>query len=337
MIQLYGFYSLGGYKDMYFGDLSPKSCPTFYMPLLGIMKRSDNPTDVDQAKELEKLPQIKILRKQDIGYFPEECNKLFSHGGYAIQYRTLNNGYACLAISCIENQERDEVGRAIPFSLAFIATTATDQLQLDSAAIWIFQNTNLINKVFSPCFSYDPKVNGLRCDLDVIYRWLESTDGNTRFVHKSGRVNYVIVNDSNSTAILEREQGIKSNDIDCLALSSGKILKGALNTYDKTLDKPTVATQPTDEEKEKGVGTPAIDGFKKTEAKTIATTESDHWEQDIIMEDGTPNDKNELQIKDKDPTLKIFNFNINASKIETLILIIILISLIIGFIFGKII
>lgn len=242
MVKLYAFYSVGGYKDMYLGTLSQESSSTYYLPLLSIMKKRNNPAEQDQVAALEKLQSVKIINKENDWGFPNECNMLFSHGGYTIIYKTLCNGKSCLAIRNLIGTMRDEEGRSTPFNLLFIAESVEDNYTLDKVAIYCKDHVQEINSILSPTIVYDAAVNGLRVDLQNIYNWIASLPDTIPLLHNTSRINYLIVSNEQMIDIVIKEQNLSNMLIDVIFHDNGYLLQGSLKYAQTSSD----TDQPTD-------------------------------------------------------------------------------------------
>ena len=235
MIKLYSFYSVGGYKDMYMGLLNAESSSAYYLPLLSIMRKRGLAEEASKIAELDKLDKIHIITKSETFDFPYECKSLFSHGGYTIMYRTLNDNSVCLAIRNLSSSMKDEEGRSTPFTLLFVANSLTDIRILDNVATYCMYHSNEINDLLSPTILYDAVVNGLRADLSKIYNWIISCQDSEQFIHVPGVVDYVMLSTLSSLPIVLKEHNIDDKIINAVVLQNGHICKGKL-VLDKNED-----------------------------------------------------------------------------------------------------
>lgn len=213
---------------MYLGALSRESSSAYYLPLLSVMKRRNNPAEQGLIAELEVLPRIEIINKENTCGFPDECNPLFSHGGYTIIYKTLCDGRSCLAIRNLTGSMRDEEGRSAPFNLLFVAESAEDNYSLDKVAIYCKEHSQDIKGVLSPAIVYDVSVNGLRADLQVIYDWMCSLPDTASLIHDTSRVNYMVVSSVQMIDVAVREQNLAGIPIDAIFHDDGSNLQGVL-------------------------------------------------------------------------------------------------------------
>ena len=213
---------------MYLGTLSQDSSSTYYLPLLSIMKKRNNPAEQVRIAALEKLQRVEIINKEHDWGFPNECNTLFSHGGYTIIYKTLCNGKSCLAIRNLTGSMKDEEGRSTPFNLLFIAENEEDNYTLDKIALYCKDHSQEMNSILSPTIVYDATVNGLRVDLHVIYNWMCSLPDTTPLQHNTNRVNYIIVSDKQMIDVVIKEQKLSNILIDAIFHDNGYVLRGSL-------------------------------------------------------------------------------------------------------------
>lgn len=228
MIKLYAFYSIGGYKDLYLGELKPDCSPTYYLPLLSIMKKRNKEEEREIVANLEVLPKVERITSSNSYGFPQECSTLFSHGGYILLYKTLNDGRSCLVLRDLTSSTKDEEGRGTPFNLLFMAESENDCQQLDNVALFCFHNATLLDNILSPTIVYDPKVNGTRADLPIIYEWIASCPPTRPLTHKEGQYNYVMVGSPTTIKVFLKEQDVSQNSVDAFCTIDGTIHKGSL-------------------------------------------------------------------------------------------------------------
>lgn len=229
MIKLYAFYSIGGYKDLYLGEIKADCSPTYFLPLLSIMKKRNKEEELEKVAELEALPRIERITTSNRCGFPQDCSTFFSHGGYILLYKTLNDGRSCLALRDITSSTRDEEGRGTPFNLLFTADSETDIKMLDNAAVFCLQNITLINDIFSPTIVYDGKVNGTRADLPLIYEWITSCPATQPLSHEMGKYNFVMVSNPETIKVFLNEHSVTTKCIDAFCTADGIIIKGAIH------------------------------------------------------------------------------------------------------------
>jgi len=255
MIKLYAFYSIGGYKDLYLGELKPDCSPTYFLPLLSIMKKRNKEEEREVLDRFEALPKIERITSSNSCGFPQECTTLFSHGGYILLYKTLNDGRACLVLRDLTSSTKDEEGRGTPFNLLFVAEGENDCQQLDNVALFCFHNAAQLDSILSPTIVYDPKVNGTRADLPIIYDWIASCPTKRPLAHKEGQYNYVMVGSPTTIKVFLKEQNVSQKSVDAFCTIDGTIHKGSL-VYSQVND-----IQSTTEQENNDIET--ADGYDK--------------------------------------------------------------------------
>ncbi|MBQ8778145.1 MAG: hypothetical protein IJZ49_00330 [Alistipes sp.] len=245
------------------------------------MKRRNDPTEQSRIAELEQLPRIEIIKKGNSWGFPNECNPLFSHGGYAIIYKTLRSGESCLAIRNLTGSMKDEEGRSIPFNLLFVADSAENNYVLDKVAMYCREHLQEIEDVLSPAIVYDPYVNGLRADLQVIYGWVSSCPDVTPLQHSAGEVNYIMVSSEQMIDIAIKEQNLTGVPIDAILQNNGKVLRGALK-FAQGVTKSVTSLASSSEKESGGMSTPCDDDDEEAEDSnsTLLTLQDDGDDSD---------------------------------------------------------
>lgn len=225
-MRLYAYYSCGGYKDMFLGELSSNSGPVYYLPLLPIIKKRNQQDDIGLIRYLEALPQIKIITNSNPLGFPLQCNSLFSHGAYNILYRTLANGEYVLAIRGIESSIKDEEGRSTPFNLLFVTDCKYDVAYLDSTAYYCTLNYNNLNNELSNTIIYDTTVNGLRADIHNVWSWIVmcKTNWNHEYRHKINEIIILMIASESMLDLFIKEHNVDCEKIDHVIDVNGNII-----------------------------------------------------------------------------------------------------------------
>lgn len=227
-MKLYGFYSWGGYKDMYFGEMDSNCKSVYFLPLLNIMRNRNRPEEQEKIAWLETLPSIEIVRQgRDYG-FPHECSTLFTHGGFSAIYQTLYDGRVCLCMREIGCDTKDEEGRSTPFSLLFLAESEEDIALLDNTAHFCITHLRKAHTILSSVMVFDIKANGLRADTYKVKEWMDSINSDVRFVHQPGRISYLMIPSLNMLSIVLGELKISQNRLDAVVFGNGQLCKGQL-------------------------------------------------------------------------------------------------------------
>lgn len=230
MIKFYAYYSVGGYKDFFLADSEQQSPSTYYLPLLNRQLENNDPIKRAKGEEQQRLPSIKLITVDDTQGMPEECFKLFVHGGYKALYLEIKDKDSrCLIIRDLNNGTSDEMGRSIPYVMAIIAIGGEDKILLDSFAIRYVSNMRDIDSAMGSLLTYDGYHNGIRFDLkkcmDLLY------DSKSIMLKQDNyKVKYLIVSSLEISKIVCKELDISTKSIECIFDYNGNPLFGELDT-----------------------------------------------------------------------------------------------------------
>ena len=231
MIRLYAYYSCGGYKDMYLGSSDTAASPSYFLPLLPVMKKRGRTDEVEKIKYQESLQHVCIVTSSESYGFPADAANMFSHGAYKAVYRTLQDGSSCLSMHDIPSNETDEEGRDIPFTLMFVADGEEDSAKLDSMAAALLKDMTAWQQLFTSLFAYDPTVNGIKFDLPKIIARINDTKQEPNcYIDRtqSKNVAYLMLNENNGVKIALKEQNLKREEVSCFVDANGNIIEGRL-------------------------------------------------------------------------------------------------------------
>lgn len=231
MIRLYAYYSCGGYKDMYLGSSDTAASPSYFLPLLPVMKKRGRTDEVEKIKYQESLQHVCIVTSSESYGFPADAANMFSHGAYKTVYRTLQDGSSCLSMHDIPSNETDEEGRDIPFTLMFVADGEEDSAKLDCMAAALLKDTAAWQQLFTSLFAYDPTVNGIKFDLPKIMARINDTKQESNcYIDRtqSKNVAYLMLNENNGVKIALKEQNLKREEVSCFVDANGNIIEGRL-------------------------------------------------------------------------------------------------------------
>lgn len=231
MIRLYAYYSCGGYKDMYLGSSDTAASPSYFLPLLPVMKKRGRTDEIEKIKYQESLQLVRIVTSSESYGFPADAANMFSHGAYKTVYRTLQDGSSCLSMHDIPSNETDEEGRDIPFTLMFVADGEEDSAKLDCMAAALLKDKGGWQQIFTSLFAYDPTVNGIKFDLPKIIARIHATKQESNcYIDRtqSKNVAYLMLNENNGMKIALKEQNLKREEISCIVDVNGDILEGRL-------------------------------------------------------------------------------------------------------------
>lgn len=244
MIRLYAYYSCGGYKDMYLGSSDTAASPSYFLPLLPVMKKRGRKDEVEKIKYQEALQHVCIVTSSESYGFPADAANMFSHGAYKTVYRTLQDGSSCLSMHDIPSNETDEEGRDIPFTLMFVADGEEDSAKLDCMAAALLKDMAAWQQLFTSLFAYDPIVNGIKFDLSKIMARINDTKQESNcYIDRtqSKNVAYLMLNENNGVKIALKEQNLKREEVSCFVDANGNIIEGCLPLVDNV--KPLVEEQ----------------------------------------------------------------------------------------------
>ncbi len=177
MIRYYAYYSVGGYKDLYLGNNEMNEQATYYLPLMAIWRKKaeSNPEYARKLEECTPLPKIKVATINDMFGLPQKAADYFVHGGYKELLSKLSDGECVLIIRDLENNQKDDSGRNIPFLFAFVADTPQDASILIRIAAYAAARMKKTTRFLSDSLGYDAQYNGLRFNLKEVNEWVAKT------------------------------------------------------------------------------------------------------------------------------------------------------------------
>lgn len=210
MLRYYSYYSVGGYKDFFLGDSDNKVENTYYFPLLTFLEEESKTSDSakNRVDQLKTLPRIEQLSEKDTFGLPKSANALFTHSGYKLMYRHLEGNTYALAIRDLSNNDKDDMGRDIPFLLVITGDTRKDIQSLDLLAAYMANHLTLCQKMIAECIGMNYELNGLQFQLAKFNAWIEK-------VIKEQRTKSVITVEGSLTV------GATPNIVSLLVLPSG--------------------------------------------------------------------------------------------------------------------
>lgn len=236
MLTYYSYFSVGGYKDFMLGNSQSSDKATFYLPLLPVLEeRAQNDKNIaKQVEELKSLPSIKVLSGNNSYGLPEAANVLFSHAGYKLIYRHLENDKHAIALRDITPESKDENGRSIPFLFVIVGDDKEDVHVMDCLASFMVSNIREVESLLIHTLYMDKEKNGLRFDLAEFNKWMKhilSSSMSTIVPTLSGGIK--VVGEYNKVALLLLPEGIteqnaimeqKINNRQIISVSSSEII-----------------------------------------------------------------------------------------------------------------
>ncbi len=246
MIRYYAYYNCGGYKDMYIGTDSMNVDATYFVPLLPVWRNRNKPEDSEKIAKAEAVTHVELITNTKPCDFPNECNVLFSHAGYKAIYMTLQDGTACFCIRDIDEHNRDEENRRIPFNFLFIAEGDYSIKKLDSLALSYLSDSDGVEDIIRKSISFAPIINGIKFSLYNLERLFSGSE-NLGIRHVAGRVAYL---KTYNIQLALSELGINANNIDVFYDDKNNIIEGELLSYSykkAPADTEEPETVPTDD------------------------------------------------------------------------------------------
>ena len=172
MLKYYSYYSVGGYKNFYLGDIENKAEYTYYFPLIPILEEEAKTTESVAARlqELKSLPKIEQMSEDNLFTFPKAGLSLFTDADYKLIYRHVEGEFYALAIRDLSNNAKDEMGRAV------ITGEGKKDLQiLDALAIYMANNFAKAQSAIAGCVGMNLQLNGLEFSLARFNAWVKDT------------------------------------------------------------------------------------------------------------------------------------------------------------------
>ena len=211
MLRYYSYYSVGGYKDFILGTSDSKQEATYYLPLLPVLEeRAKEDTDAaKQFEQLNKLPKIHQLSATETYSLPVSARPLFSHAGYKLIYKHLEDNSFALALRNITDNTKDEHGRTIPFMFVIVGDTKEDVRVLDILSTYFACNIKGVEIILSRLLYMDIEVNGLKFELAKFNAWINkvvSNESSTILPTRNGSIS--IHAQPNNVALLVLPEGI---------------------------------------------------------------------------------------------------------------------------------
>lgn len=211
MLRYYSYYSVGGYKDFILGTSDGKQEATYYLPLLSVLEeRAKEDTNASkQFEQLNKLPKIHQLSATETYSLPVSARPLFSHAGYKLIYKHLEDDSYALALRNITGNAKDEHGRIVPFMFVIVGDTKEDTRILNILATYFACNIRCVENSLTEFLFMDIEANGLKFELAKFNAWINkvvSNESSTILPTTNGGMS--IQAQANKVALLVLPEGI---------------------------------------------------------------------------------------------------------------------------------
>lgn len=235
MIRFYAYYSVGGYKDFYLGNSAESASSTYLLPLLDQLLGSRDPKKKAKGERQLALPKIEMITVDDNHEIPDECLRLFTHGGYrAMCLDTESSNGRCFIVRDLSNGSVDEEGRSIPYVLAIVAEGAYDINRLDSFAIRYCTEMAALDESLGKLLGYDGLENGIRFDLKECLEIVDHSQP-ALFTADEKKVRYIVAGSLELANVVCEELGFTKKDVECVINNEGNTVYGELKvSYSQT-------------------------------------------------------------------------------------------------------
>ena len=241
MLRYYTYYSVGGYKDLYLGNSTMNQEATFFLPLLGILRKraeaSGNKEELEAVVRKETLPKILHVTQSNTCDMPKAASRLISHGGYKLIFLHDAECKGILVLRDIVGDNKDESGRAAPFLILITSDTYDEIEKLRHIAAYWSNHIEEVSQKVASFITYDRDANGIRFALHDFNEWLPLTEADSSKVETiKGNVqigdtnSFLLISAGLSSSAIKGELGLSESTIKIIPVD--KILP---------LDNPTKA------------------------------------------------------------------------------------------------
>lgn len=179
MLRYYTYYSVAGYKRFYLGSNSDDTSSTYYFSLLPVWENDqrENLADEDTISKIgraRKLPQMGSIDESEDDNFglPDSARVLTSHGGYKFIFRHLEGDILIMSLREINTEERDNVGRGIPFTFMIMCDSRDDWAIMNSIAAYLVSHIEESQQQLSSLFAIDYGYPALTFCLEEMNEWI---------------------------------------------------------------------------------------------------------------------------------------------------------------------
>ena len=222
MLRYYSYYSIGGYKDLYLGSSEDSYEATWYFPLLPIMEEEAKGDPIKESKvvELKNLPSIHQLSSGNYYSLPKSTRVMFSHAGYKILFRELEEGGCALAIRDVVTTHKDEIGRSTPFLMVVTGETLEDKRILSCLVAYIASHIKQAEAFLSCTMVLDVSRNGYKFRLkdfndwilDIVRNYPETSIYTSKgIISTDSHHTFAVLPQGVSREIFRKEQSIEDN------------------------------------------------------------------------------------------------------------------------------
>jgi hypothetical protein len=231
MLKYYTFYSVGGYKEFFLGDLENKAEFTYYFPLLSILEEEAKNTEsvTERVEKLKALPKIGQISESDTFGLPGSAQLMFTDKGYKLLYRHLEGDTYALAIRDISNNATDDVGKPTPFLFVILGEGNKDVQSLNVLAAYFANNLTKVQATIAGFIGMNQELNGLEFSNAQCNAWVNgileeqksknviTTEGTITLKGSQGATPLLVLPEGWTEKEAVAEQELNGKNVNCVA------------------------------------------------------------------------------------------------------------------------
>ena len=228
-IEYFAYYSVGGYKDMYLGDLNTKSDFTYYSPFYNQWKNGTlHEGYADKMKSqfefLEDKEQISIMSAAN-NLMPKDASTFVVHSGFKLACSNVGIGKVTIAIKDLIGNDKDDNGRSLPFMMQLIGDTPSTMIALSE---YLRENLKAVSDFLSTLFEFNAKYNCLQFNIGKLNSWIEDVIANILKPSyqntSSHKLHLLVLSDGINKDYALKEIGINRSDVERVYTTCGSLV-----------------------------------------------------------------------------------------------------------------
>lgn len=231
MLKYYSFYSVGGYKEFFLGDLENNAEYTYYFPLLSILEEEARNTEsvTERVEKLKALPKIGQISESNTFGLPGSAQLMFTDKGYKLLYRHLEGDTYALAIKDINNNATDDVGKPTPFLFVILGEGNKDVQSLNVLAAYFANNLTKVQATIAGFIGMNQELNGLEFNNAQCNAWVNgileeqksknviTTEGTITLNGSQGATPLLVLPEGWTEKEAVAEQELNGKNVNCVA------------------------------------------------------------------------------------------------------------------------
>ena len=232
MLKYYSYYSVGGYKQFFLGDMGKDVEYTYYFPLISFLEdeAKNNETVTARVEELKALPKIEPLSESNTFGLALAAQPMLKEDGYKLIYRHLGGDMHALAIRDLSNNAKDDMGNPIPFIFVITGEGRKDLQALDVLAAYMANNLGKAQTAIAGFIGMNNELNGLEFSLAKCNAWIDevlkeqkskhvlSTEGSIEVRAQEGGAALMVLPENWTKEEAMEEQGLGGKKVNSVAL-----------------------------------------------------------------------------------------------------------------------